>query len=306
MLTDAMLILLIGTVTVLLPLSKAYRSRLRRRLVKLARATVPPEQSKALETRVTRQSLMTGAAILVAGLVVLALDRLWEVAGANFILVTFLAGAAGHALADILWPNTAGPGPRTARATATTAAHYVPTSFRVTAWATLGTGLVAVVGTLLLARTEFFDRNTILSSSVPAYAVGLVLVVLLVQWATHRVLRAPQPARDQVELYWQDALRAQTLSRLGTIPPVLGTLACLSSSNALWSAAWATSPPGGPPPPTWALWSCIGLAALPFAVVLAGAVVTAARRDAWNEFQHVRRALWDGVAPDPRTQEVDA
>ena len=133
MLIDAMLILLIGTVTVLLPLSKAYRSRLRRRLMKQAEATIPREPWSFLESRVTRQSLMTGGAVLVAGLVVLALDRIWAIDGGNFFLVIFLAAAAGHTLADIVWPGAPGTGPRTARATTPTVAHYVPPHVRVKA-----------------------------------------------------------------------------------------------------------------------------------------------------------------------------
>lgn len=311
MLKDAIVILLVGGLAVLLPLSGAYRSYLVRRLTTKAEATVPAEQEAALVARVTRHAWAVGAGILVAGVAALLLGRVWEgaedAAGGFFVLsVMFVAGAGGHALADIRWPGATSDGPRTARATSPALADYLPPQLLVAARVFVGTGLLAVVVTLLLTRSQWFDAATVWRSPVPLLA-GAIPVLLLLSWlAIRRVLDAPQPARDETELYWQDAVRAQTLSSLVVATPFVGLFALVVCGSVLDDAASTAAVAAGQVGPQWSLWLLVIGYLLPFVLVLGAAALTAAQVGRWSEMQHFRERLWAGQPPRPQAHQARA
>ncbi|WP_109471887.1 hypothetical protein [Ornithinimicrobium cavernae] len=311
MLNDAIVILVVGAAALLLPLSSAYRSRLRRKLTRQAEATVPPEQEAALETRVTRRARAMGAGILLAGVAALLLSGLWDGAdqasGGFFVLsIMFVAGAAGLALADIWWPGTTTDGPRTARATSPTAEDYLPPQSRRAAHLFAWSGLVALTTTLLLSRSEWFDAATVLHSPVPLLAVAIPVLLLLSWLATRRVLAAPQPARDEAELYWQDAVRAQTLTSLSVAAPFVGLFALVICGSVLDDAASTAAVAAGQVGPAWSLWLLIAGYVLPFALVLGVAAVATTRNGQWNEMRHYRERLWGGQPPRAEVERVRA
>lgn len=310
MLFDAIVIIAVGMVAVLLPSTGTHRTYLRRRLTQQAGATVPVEQEPALEARLTRRARGLGTGILVAGLALLILaalrERAADSAGGFFLLsVIAVGGAAGLVVADILWPGHPVEGPRTARATSPTAADYLPGWMRKLSAAVTLTGLITLGGVVLLARSEWFDAGVILRGPVPLLAVGLLAVALLSAWATHRILDAPQPARDETELYWQDAVRAQTLSSLNLTAPFLSLLALVVCGSVLDGAASAAAVASGQTGPGWSLVLLIAGYTIP--VVLAIAILVFATGQGNNgEMRHFRSRLWDGRAPRPRAQETHA
>lgn len=310
MLSDAMGIIAVGVVAVLLPSTGVHRTYLRRSLARRAGATVPAEQEQPLEARLTRRARCLGMGVLVAGVGLLILAGFWQGADDSagvFLLLSVMAvaGAAGLVLADIVWPGSPVDGPRTARATAPTTADYLPAWRRTVSWVVVVTGLIALLGTALLARTQWFDTEVILHGPVPLLAVGLPVLLLLSSWATRRILDAPQPARDETELYWQDAVRAQTLSSLNVTALFISLLALVVCGNVLDSAASQAALAVGQIGPGWSLAVLIAGYTIPF--VLAVAALTVAVCQGNNgELRHVRNRLWDGHAPRPPEQEAHA
>ncbi|AXH95734.1 hypothetical protein [Ornithinimicrobium avium] len=301
MLVDAIVLLVVGAVALLLPSFGPYRAHLRRAFARKAGAQVPADQEARLEARLGFRSRGAGMGILLAGLVALVLARTWEgadqAAGGFFVLsVMFVVGAAGAALADLARPGVLAEGPRTARATTPTLEDYLPPYLRTLGRGFVGLGMVALVGALLLGGTEWFDAGTVLLSPVPVLAVGIPVVVLLSWLATRRVLDSPQPARDEVELYWQDAVRADTLSSLSMAAPILSLLALAATGNVLDDAASTAAVVSGQIGPGWSLAVLVAGYLLP--VVLVGvALLVAAGPGRRTEAQHVRDRLWGGRAP---------
>ncbi|NLG22729.1 MAG: hypothetical protein GX555_15020 [Actinomycetales bacterium] len=310
MTTDAIVILAVGVLAALLPLSGTYRSYLRRTLAAKAEATVPAEQEAALERRVTLGARAMGVGILVAGLLTLGLSQVWEhadeVAGGFFQLsVMFVAGAAGLAVAAIWWPGTTAEGPRTARATSPTVEDYLPPLVLVLGRIFVALGLLALAATLLLTRSEWFDAGTIWRSPVPLLAAALPVLVVLSWLAVRRILDAPQPARDETELYWQDAIRAQTLSSLVVVTPCVGLFALVVCGSVLDDAASTAATAAGQVGPAWSLAVLIAGYLLPFALVVA-ALVVAAGSSRRSEMRHFRERLWGGQPPRSRAEEAHA
>lgn len=309
MLKDAIVILLVGLVAVLLPLSGSYRSYLGRKLATKAAATVPADQETALEERMTRRARAMGAGIVVAGILALLLSQAWDSAedasgGFFAVSVMFVFGAVGLALADIRWPGTTTEGPRTARATSPTVEDYLPPQLLMVSHLFTITGLAVLVVTVLLSRSEWFDAATIWRSPVPLLATALPLLLGLSWLATRRVLDAPQPARDETELYWQDAVRAQTLSSLAVGTPFVGLFALVVCGSVLDDAASTAAVTVGQVGPAWSLWLLVAGYLLPFLLVLGTVVVAAAQRGSWSEMHHFRDRLWDGEPPRPAERAV--
>lgn len=298
MLVDSVVLIAVGALAALLPSYGPYRALLRRSLARKANAQVPAEQEEALEARLARRSRGTGVGILAAGLVALVLSQTWpradEASGGFFVLsVLFVAGAAGAALADVLWPGTVPEGTRTARATSPTVGDYLPRQARSVGRVFVGAGLVALVGTLLLTATQWFDAGTVLRSPVPLLAVGVPVLLLLSRLATRRLLDAPQPARDEAELYWQDAVRAQTLSSLALAAPLVSLLSLIVCGSVLDDAASAAATAAGQAGPGWSLALLVAGYVLPFVLVIGAALASAGSR---TEMQHFRDRLWGGRA----------
>lgn len=301
MLVDAIVLLAVGGAFFLLPSYRPYRAHLRRVLVRKSHAQVPPAQQDALEAKVANHSRGAGAAILLAGLVSLVLSQTWDgadqVSGGFFVLsLMFLAGAAGAAAAEVLRPGLLTDGPRAARARTPTIEDYLPAYLRTLGRIVVGSGMLVLIGALLLAGTRWFDAGTLLRSVVPVLAVGIPVVVLLSRLASRRVLEAPQPARDESELYWQDALRAETLSALSLAAPLLSLLALAATGSVLDDAASAAAVAAGRTGPGWSLAVLVAGYLLPVLMigVAAGVATGRGRR---TEVQHTRDRLWGGHVP---------
>lgn len=310
MLVDAVVLLVVGAGALLLPSFDFYRAHLRRAFVRKTGVPVPADQEAALEAKVARRSRGAGMAVLLAGLVALVLSQTWDGAGqasgAVLVLsVMFLAGAAGVALAEVAWPGVLTDGPRTARVTAPTVDDYLPGYLRTLGHVFVGAGMVALVGALLLGRTEWFDMGTVLRSPVPVLAVGIPVVAVLSRLAVRRVLDAPQPARDEAELYWQDAVRAETLSSLSVAAPLVSLLALIACGGVLDDAASAAAEAAGRIGPDWSLALLIAGYLAPV-VLLGVAVALAARPGNGTEAQHVRDRLWGGRVPTGQTRGAGA
>ncbi|GGK68032.1 hypothetical protein [Ornithinimicrobium pekingense] len=302
MLVDAIVLLLVGLLALLLPSSSVYRAHLSRRLVHQTRAHLPADQATALEARVARRARGMGAGIVLAGAGALVAALAWDGAeeargGLLFLSLVFVGGAAGLATVDVLRPGAVPDGPRSARATVPTLADYVPRPLRILSWVFVGAGGVALATTLVLARSAWFDTTTLLSSPVPLLAVALPLLVVLCGLAVRRVLDAPQPARDEVELFWQDAVRAQTLNSLVATAPLVSLLALTVCGAVLDDAASAAALARGEVGPGWSLVLLVASYALPFVLVLVALALTVAtgRRHSGG-MHHFRDRLWGGRA----------
>lgn len=308
MLADAVVLIVVGAVALLLPSYRPYRAYLRRRLVHKAGAQVPADQEAFLESRVAVRAQGGGMGIIVAGLCALLLSRTWagaeEASGALFVLaLMFVAGAAGAVLAELLRPGDAAPGPRTARATSPTVEDYLPPRQRTMARVFVACGVLATVGTLLATATEWFDAGAVLRSPVPVLAVGIPVLALLSWLAARRVLDAPQPARDEAELYWQDAFRAETLSSLSLAAPLVSLLALVVGGSVLDDAASAAAVAAGQTGPAWSLALLIGGYLAPFVLVGVAVLVTSAGGSR-TEMEHFRARLWGGRTPAGVTGEA--
>lgn len=311
MLTDAVVLVLAGIVALLLPLSSRYRAHLTVRLVERADAHVPADQVPALENRVTRQTRGVGIGIVLAGLALLvtALARgaeSWSPSGELSLALglLFVFGAAGLAVVEILRPGVVDDGPRSARATAPTVTDYVPAAMRLTGWTLSGLGFAVLALALILGQTRWFDGGTIWRSPVPILAVGVVVVAMLSAVAVRRVLDAPQPARNEAELYWQDAVRAHTLCSLLATPALLGVLGLAVSGAVLDDAASAVAIASGQVGPTWSLWVLIIGYVLSFVVIMG--LLIASVPGGWNEMRHFRDRLWDGRPANRPTASQEA
>lgn len=302
MLTDALVLILVGLLAVLLPFSQTYRSRLTVRLAAEAEASVSPEQEATLEARVARRAWGGGGGIVFAGLVVLLADRVWdgsgEMGGGLILSVLVVFGAAGLAVVEIWRPGELTDGSRTARARAPGLDDYLSPRVRLVSGGITGAGLLTLAATLLLTRSEWFDTATILRSPVPVLAAAIPVLLLLTWLAVRRVLDAPQPARDESELYWQDAVRAQTISSMVLPAPLVSLLALIMCGSVLDDAASATAVASGQVGPAWTLAFLVIGYALPFVLVIVGLVVVSGP---WwtTETRHFRERLWDGRAPRP-------
>lgn len=311
MLQDGLVILAVGGLAVLLPLSRTYRSALGRRLTTKAGATVPPGQAAALESRLTRRAIAMGAAILLAGLGILLLRAVWpageeQVSGFAILSVLFVFGAAGLVLADLRWPGTTSEGTRTARATSPTVQDYLPPRLLVAGRVFVGVGLLALVVTLALSVSQWFDAAAIWRSPVPLLAGAIPVLLLLSSLATRRILDTPEPARDEAELYWQDAVRAQTLSSLSVTTPFVALFAVVVCGSVLDEAASTAAMAAGQVAPEWTLGLLVLGYLLPVVLVVGTALATVAQRGTWSEMRHFQDRLWDGQPPHAGAEEAHA
>lgn len=298
MLFDAVVLLAAGVLAALLPSFGSYRARLLRTLARRAGAAVPAEQVAVLEARLSRRHRGMAAGILGGGVLALVLSQTWagahEAAGGWLILsVAFVAGAAGAALADVLWPGGVPAGTRAARATSPTVDDYLPPLVRVLGRVFVAAGALALASTLVLATTVRFDASTVLNSPVPVLAASVPVLLVLSWLATRRVLDAPQPARDETELYWQDIVRGQTLSSLAVATPLVGLLALVVCGRVLADAAVTAAAAEGSPAPGWSVTLLVAAYVVPLGLVVGGAVASS-RPGALTETEHLRERLWGG------------
>jgi hypothetical protein len=298
MIFGAIALLLAGTLTALMPLLAAYRTHLTRRLTRQAGATVPQELVPTLEARMARRAWGGGGGVALAGLVLLvwALVRPGGVdaAGGLYVMLSlvFVFGAAGLAVVEILWPGQPIRGPRTARVSAPVLADYLPPVVRVLSWGFPVLGLLALLTALGLSWSPWFDAGTIWRSPIPFLATAIPFLALLSVLAVRAVLAAPQRARDEADLFWQDLLRASTLSALTSPPALVALFAMILCASVLDDAASVVAHAAGQVGPAWTLWLLVvGYVVPPMLTVVA---LVASSRTRVNEMDHTRHRLWDG------------
>lgn len=303
MLNDAIVLCSIGLFATLLPAASAYSSYLVRSTTRRAGAEVSTDQLPALQVRARRRAQGAGLGILVAGLVWLVVALLWpesrEQPTGGYVVASLLAvsAAAGLALVEILRPGEVAQGPRWARSIAPTVADYVVPWMRLMSWVLVGIGLAVLGGTLLLTQSRWFDAGSIWRSPAVFLLAAVPLLVLLSTVATRRVLDAPQPARNEQELYWQDALRANTLTTLTAAPAVVSVVALLVSGAALDEAASVAAVASGQLGPAWTQWLLIGGYVVPVLLLFGVASLALAASAGGVDAVHFRRRLWPTDGP---------
>jgi hypothetical protein len=196
----------------------------------------------------------------------------------------FTGGAVGAGVSAALETGRRPtPGePRVARATAATLDDYVaPLELH-------GGRIVAVLPTLTLvaawAAASWSGRSD--ATAVPTGALGIALLSLGVvagsELAGRRLIGRPQTATTDLELAWDDALRARALRDLSTAPIAVGTYGTfgvlLALGDALQHGAFRDAAFGG-----------IGL-------LLVAAVVVAVVSTSSRPHRHFRRRLWPDLA----------
>lgn len=159
------------------------------------------------------------------------------------------------------------------------------------------------MGTILLSRSEWFDAATIMASPVPVLTAAIPVLAVLFGLAIRRVLDAPQPARDSAELYWQDAVRAQTLSSLVAPTPLVSLFALVMLGSVLDDAASAAAVAAGSVGPGWTAVLLVGGYLLPVVVVL---LLLAVLTNLWGTsgMRHFRDRLWGGRPPGVAAGQV--
>ncbi|QFG68092.1 hypothetical protein [Ornithinimicrobium pratense] len=303
MLTDAIVLVGLGVVAILLPLSSGFRSWQVDDLARRVGARVRPGLRPVLEVKLTRRTRGVGVGILLGGLALLLLALLWPgeppLDGGGWLVVSLVVvlGAGGTVVAELRHPGVPGEGPRAARARTPGFSDYVPRQAAGLTGGLVMGGVLALLGTLLLGGSQWFSAEVLWRSPVPVLVVALVVLTLLSWWAAHRVLDAPQPAADVTELYWQDALRANTLTGL-LMPLVIVALLGLSVCGAaLDEAATRVATEAGQVGPAWSMALLVAGYVLPFVIVvtLLGTSPWWARPQAG---EHFRSRLWQGRSAD--------
>lgn len=258
MLVTAGMVIVLGLVTTLLSWSTRYTRFDVRRLARNIGEPAPSVSQAGLEERTARRTRGVGLGIMAAGIAVLALVLLWGADAVDadgpwaVVALTFTSGAVGLAAVEIWWPSTVeNSSVRTARSSVPVLGDYLAPSVVVMTWSlTIFSGLV-LAGALILGQTQWFDEAVILGGPVPIFGGGVTALAILTVLAVRRVLTAPQPASDQKELYWQDALRASTLSSLHTALTVVSILGLMLAADAMDAAASAVSLASGQVGPGW-------------------------------------------------------
>lgn len=177
------------------------------------------------------------------------------------------------------------PGRRVARISAPTMNDYVPPLERWFAPTALACAGLALLGAAIALSTGVVQSPDLSAADVfssPGAVFGYLGAAgfLTARLLGHRILGAGQPAADQHELAWDDALRAATLRGLLTLPGALSTLSVLTTFLRL--GAHVTNPPE--------FVGVIGGAAL---MLFICGVVMLATVDAFSRpSQHYWRQLW--------------
>lgn len=305
MLIDAMVLVGLGVVALVLPLSSGFRTWQVDDLARRVGARVRPGLRPVLETKLARRTRAVGVGILLGGVVLLLLTLLWPgeppLDGGGWLVISgvLVLGAGGTVVAELRRPGVPGEGPRAARTHAPGFSDYVPRqAVRLTGGLVL-VGLLTLLGTLLLGGSRWFSAEVLWRSPVPVLVVALVVLTLLTWWAARRVLDAPQPAADETELYWQDALRAHTLNGL-LLPLALVALLGFSVCGAvLDDAASRVAAEAGQVGPAWTMALLVAGYAVPFAIIVTLLVTSPwwARPQA-RESERFATRLWQGRSAD--------
>lgn len=300
----ATVLLIVGLVALVLPSVPAAHSMLVGHVERAVGAPPPPSWRAVLQRKLARRVRGAGAAWLLAG-VLLALAAAGAVPGMSnlerdgFLLFTLLVafGAAGVVVADLARPEAPGDGPRAARASAPGLGDYVARPMQVLAGMAVVVAAVMGGAALLLGGSRWFEEETLWRSPLPVLAVALPVVVVLAGVAVRRILDAPQPARDEAELYWQDAFRAYTLESLVLAVAALGLLGMFATGAVLDGSASTAAEVSGEVGPAWTLALIILGYSLPVVLCLA-ALLTVPLFWRRSETPTFRTRLWGGRPAD--------
>lgn len=128
-------------------------------------------------------------------------------------------------------PEVQRHGPRLARVPRPTPGDYVAPIERV------GARILVAIGALSAAIVVALPIAAETRLIVGAAALGAIVVLIAVEWVSSALVARPQPAVSELLLRWDDALRAQTLRDLVSIPLAFGGLAVFAALPTL--GAWA-------------------------------------------------------------------
>jgi len=228
-----------------------------RETARRAGLAITPVVEPVLVTRIrarTRATLIgTIIALLVAAAALLALPVTSD-SGASapllLVVLTGLGAAIGAAVAESRSALVSlGDHPRLARTPTPTRADYLTAFDRWCGPATLCASGVALGGFAVLVMVNpdaTFAEAGLASLWWPGASIWLIALASAVigRILTTRVLHRGQPARDEVELAWSDALRSWTL-RAFAQTPALGALCSVVVVLQAMSAASSGGPGAG-------------------------------------------------------------
>lgn len=180
---------------------------------------VPPELEEALGARLGRRAQVGALGGLAVALVATAVFAAIGFTDGDQtpLLVVVLGYFFGHALGygGVGWYESSRPvpaaGARVARASEPTVDDYVAPIERRGLWVSAGVALVVCLLPVAFDGTGDLDLGPVPWGLVAGGAAALVGVVGLVELASRAVLRQRQVATSQLELAWDDAVRARTL-----------------------------------------------------------------------------------------------
>ncbi|QYF73464.1 hypothetical protein [Cryobacterium sp. PAMC25264] len=279
-------------------------ARALRETARRAGLAITPEVEPVLVARIrarTRSILIgTVIALIVAAAVLLTLPVTADGAASAPLLLVVLTGlgaALGAAVAESRSALVSlGNRPRLARTPTPTRADYLSTVDRWCGPALLGFSGVALVGmaVVILANPDAAFAGADLGALWwPGAAIWLIALTSAVtgRILTMRVLQTGQPARDDIELAWSDALRSLTLRAFAQAPAV-GAVCSVITVLQTMSAASADAQGAG---------RIISLAASVALLVFALALVWLALWLAFaNPIPHYLTRLWPAVAAQLR------
>ncbi len=258
MLIWAGFLVLLGLGTAVLSWSSKYRRYSVRSIARDVGDTVPDGNQAVLEERVARQTRAMALGVVTAGVVLLLAALFWkpdvDAVGGPFHLLALPVAFSAIALAIVeIWsPNAVrGSATRTARTSVPVLKDYLPRFVIVLTWSLGIFSCVTLAGVLLLGQTRWFDEAVILDGPVPVLGGALTILAVLTVFAVRQILNAPQPARDERELYWQDAMRAATLFLLHAALAMVAILALVVVAETLDAAASAVAMTSGQVGPAW-------------------------------------------------------
>lgn len=177
------------------------------------------------------------------------------------------------------------PGRRIARSTAPDFSDYVPPLEQTLCVAALAGAVLSILGGWLALRlgilhSERLEGGGIFGTLGAVLAGAALLLTAIGAILGPIILRAPQPAGSEQELAWDDALRANTLRSLVTVPAVT---ALVSIFTTFFEVGARTVPQPAPI-------GAIGVVAL-LCIVVAAAVLMGVDLSA-RPSQHYWRRLW--------------
>ena len=239
----------------------------------------------ALRERVGAVGALLGCWI-VAGWLYVGTEALERSSYAPMLVVLGFFGGHAAGYGVVAWYESTRPvssgAPRIARASTPTHGDYVARRERYGAWVMAGAsvllGLVVVVADLR-GRVEL---DALPWSLVTLAIVGPPVAVVVYELLAGRLLRQRQVARTQLELAWDDALRARTLRDMVTVSLVVGCYAPAPLIGAVGDqleGGWPANP-------------AVGVVAALLPLLFVGLVVMATISYALNPARHFRRQLW--------------